>query len=214
MTDLMLPIPKSFQVPSIPTPQERCYWVVEELLLAGAYPGRLDRNEHTQKLTCLWEAGMRTFINLVEEDERNADGDSFVRYDDLLREMAAKGKTRVSHLRFPIRDRSITSVDRMRSILDAIDLSLMNKTPVYLHCYAGIGRMGTVVCCWLLRHGIAQPNSVLDLLTSLRKADEQRFWRTAPENNDQCQFVLNWPEVHKPASQQARLQRPKPAVPL
>lgn len=26
---------------------------------------------------------------------------------------------------------------------------------VYVHCYGGIGRTGTVVGCWLVRHGLS-----------------------------------------------------------
>ena len=60
--------------------------------------------------------------------------------------------------------------------------------------HGGIGRTGTVVCCWLLRHGHATKDNVFDVLAMLRKADTERAWLAAPENDTQKQFVLNWPE--------------------
>ncbi|MFM7931942.1 MAG: dual specificity protein phosphatase family protein, partial [Pirellula sp.] len=80
----------------------------------------------------------------------------------------------------------------MRNILDAIDHSLDKKTPVYLHCFGGIGRTGTVICCWLLRHGYANSEDVFDLLSKLRKADLERATWPAPENDAQREFVRTW----------------------
>ncbi len=54
--------------------------------------------------------------------------------------------------------------------------------------------MDTVICCWLLRHGLASKENVLGLLTTLRRADLQRATMPAPENQTQCHFVLDWPE--------------------
>jgi hypothetical protein len=41
LNEPMTPVTKPFKIPTISVPLERCYWVVEELLLAGAYPGKL-----------------------------------------------------------------------------------------------------------------------------------------------------------------------------
>lgn len=189
-----MPYTQPFRHPIHPVPLKRCYWVIDNLLLAGAYPGHSELIAHKDRITGLWQAGMRTFVNLMEEKEVNNDGEPFVRYDDSLRELAARDGQRVACLRFPIPDRKITTHDRMRSILDAIDLSLSQNIPVYVHCFGGIGRTGTVVSCWLLRHGLATKDSVPALLTKLRQADTDRSWREAPENDLQRNFVKNWPE--------------------
>jgi hypothetical protein len=191
-----MPFDKPYVIPKISVPLKRCYWVVENLLLAGAYPGNSHADAHLERISGLWKAGMRTFINLMEENETNNTGQPFVRYDEVLRELALKNGDRVEHLRFPIPDQKITTIDRMRSILDAIDLSLVKQVPVYVHCFGGMGRTGTVICCWLLRHGCASKENVLDLLNTLRQADLQRATWPAPENELQRQFVLDWPERH------------------
>ena len=82
----------------------------------------------------------------------------------------------------------------MRSILDAIDLSLTVDRPVYLHCFGGVGRTGTAVCCWLLRQGLAKPENVIQMLHELRQADHQTKGRQAPETIEQTKFVENWLE--------------------
>jgi hypothetical protein len=184
----------AFNYPDNKTPAARTYWVVQGELLAGAYPGHSDRANHLARLHALYDAGMRTFINLQEEGERNNAGQAFVRYHGDLRAIAAKRNETISHLRFPIPDGGITSIDRMRSILDAIDLSLAAKRAVYVHCFGGMGRTGTTICCWLLRHRHVDHAHVLPTLTRLRQADKERATWKAPENPDQEAFVLNWAE--------------------
>ncbi len=180
--------------PNTETPAKRTYWVIQNGLLAGAYPGQPDRAKHLARLQSLYDAGMRTFINLQEEGETNNVGKSFVRYDGDLREIAMKRNDAVSHLRFPIPDGGTPSVDRMRSILDAIDLSLAANRAVYVHCFGGMGRTGTTICCWLLRHGYVDRSKVISALARLRQADKERGDRKAPENAEQESFVLNWVE--------------------
>jgi hypothetical protein len=183
----------TFYVPRKPTPLPRCYWVVEDLLLAGAYPGKPDPIDHRKRLKGLVGAGMRTFISLMEPHEKNNDGTAFVPYICDLESIAKDAGTTVDCKNYPIVDRSITTIESMRNILDAIDESIHNKRPVYVHCYGGIGRTGTVICCWLLRHRHATSADVLHLLNLLRQADQERSWRTAPENDQQIQFALAWP---------------------
>ena len=42
----------------------------------------------------------------------------------------------------------------MTRILDDVDAALADGGAVYVHCWGGIGRTGTVVGCWLVRHGL------------------------------------------------------------
>jgi hypothetical protein len=167
------------------------------MFLAGAYAGQPEPIAHQERLSGLLNAGMRTFVNLMEEHETNNEGKPFVPYLNLLQQIASEAKEQVDCVRFPIVDRHITTTENMQNILDTIDRSLENKRPVYVHCFGGIGRTGTVVCCWLLRHGHATKENVVDVLTKLRKADTERAWRDAPENKMQVDFVLNWPEGPK-----------------
>ena len=113
-------IPLTFTNPSKPTPCSRTYWVIEDWLLAGAYPGRPDPVDHRQRIKSLYEAGMRTFINLQEENETNNSGVPFVRYDDELRRLATQQNDRITHLRFPIPDGGTPSVESLGRIKGAV----------------------------------------------------------------------------------------------
>ena len=169
-------------------PTSSSYWVVPGLLLAGAYPGDPDQDEHQAKVQALLDAGIRTFVNLMEEHETNYAGEPFVPYQELAKQLCSD----VRCYRHAIRDLSAPTPVLMTAILHAIDASLAAGSPVYVHCWGGVGRTGTVIGCWLLRHGHATPGNVLDVLMGLRKQDRERRHRMSPESAEQQRFVKRW----------------------
>ena len=131
-----------------------CYWVEEGRFLAGPYPHSSDR------ITRLGDLGVTLFLDLTEPGEYGS-----LRYDGLL----ADGMRAISK---PMRDFTAPRRDEMREILDLIDGELAAGGVVYLHCYGGIGRTGTVVGCYLVRHGTpcleGAPKSFRIILKSTR----------------------------------------------
>ena len=76
--------------------------------------------------------------------------DNLSGYEDLLNEVSGGEAKRLA---FPIPDISIPAdPNQMIAILDAIDAALFEGHGVYIHCWGGVGRTGTVVVCWLKRH--------------------------------------------------------------
>ena len=73
-------------------------------------------------------------------------------------------------------------------ILDAIDDIFLKVKFPYIHCWGGIGRTGTVVGCWLIRHGHATPDSVGDLISELRIGDIEAGYKLSPEAESQWSF--------------------------
>src|ERR1700704_2776764 len=97
----------------------------------------------------------KAVINLQPSDEVGRGGATF---PDLTAELA---KHRIACLRMPIDDMDVLSRDEMVSILDVIDAEHAIGNAVYVHCWGGHGRTGTVVGCWIQRQGIAGSENVL-----------------------------------------------------
>ena len=166
-------------------PSEAAYWVVPSLLLAGEHPG-LDRGYQAQLvITTLVRLGIIHFIDLTEATEARE-------YNEVLQTLDASTiyTTSLYH-RLSITDRSIPSIERMQTILNTIDAAHQQRAGVYVHCHAGIGRTGTVIGCYLARHGLSR-NNRLRTITRLRRHTALNFMK-APETEQQRQFVRDWP---------------------
>jgi hypothetical protein len=175
---------------AIPVPFDRSYWIVPGKLLAGAYPGDLDPAAAAKKVHAIVEAGIRCFVDLTSPDDRNMFGQSLNSYQELLGKISA-GRFKIIYRRVPIVDLNIPSQPEMVEILDIIDGGILSNIPVYVHCLGGIGRTGTVVGCWLVRHGIRQGQDAIDLVRKLRR-NEAHSRIASPETARQRRFVCEW----------------------
>lgn len=173
------------------TPFPRSYWVVPGRFLAGYYPGDTDPQKREEKLRSLLEAGIRYVVNLMEEDETNWEGDTFFPYSDMLASCAAGMGVEVTCVRRPIADLSVPAIEEVRQILDEIDRVIETGRPVFVHCWGGKGRTGTIVGCYLARHGMAIGEAVLELIHRLR-ANDPELYHPSPETRQQRDMVLNW----------------------
>ena len=171
-------------------PFERSYWVIPGKLLAGAYPGNPNPEKAEKKLQLFLNAGIRCFIDLTSTEDENLYGQALVPYKDLIEKIAA-GRFKVHYRRMPIKDMDIPSHALMRDILDVIDGAVFGDVPTYIHCLGGFGRTGTVVGCWLARHGIERGDAVIDLIRKLRRKEPQSSWES-PQTADQRLFILEW----------------------
>ncbi|HOX38706.1 MAG TPA: protein phosphatase [Candidatus Brocadiia bacterium] len=172
-------------------PYPKTWWVEEGSLLAGCYPGDMIRVEAERKLTALLDLGIRAVICLQEEDERGYDGGPFVPYEPVLKELANKRGIEVDCRRFPIRDYGVPSIETMKTILDAIDGCMSRGMAVYVHCWGGHGRTGTVVGCWLVRHGMTGEQALEEIERLRRQYNELRGW-PSPQAPDQISMVEYW----------------------
>jgi len=153
------------------------YWVATGTLMAGEYPGARSQPEATLRLEALCAGGIRSFVDLTEAHELEP-------YGALARELGL-----VWH-RFPIRDLSIPTQPQMNEILSFIDAEIVDGRPVYVHCWGGIGRTGTVIGCLLVERGM-DPADVLAQMSELRR-HSQKALRVSPETKQQRQFVTSW----------------------
>lgn len=172
-------------------PFSQSYWVAPGKLLAGCYPGAPHDGEMTEKLRNLVALNVSTVVNLMEPDEVDHFGRPFISYDTELKALAAEKGRDMVIIRLPIRDLGIPDKGHMRRILDAIDRSVDQGGVVYLHCWGGRGRTGTVVGCYLIRHGLVDKENVLSMITRLRSKG-RNVTGSSPETSDQRAMVLSW----------------------
>lgn len=151
------------------------YWLEPGRLLAGEHPGGRDEQDTRTRLARFREAGVTVFLDLTEEGERAPYAPSL------------DGWART--IRFPLRDRSCPDSDWMTIVLDLLDELLAAGEVVYVHCFGGIGRTGTVVGCYLVRHGMSGEEA-LATIARLR-AGTPSGWCESPETPAQRQFVLS-----------------------
>ncbi|MGM0454393.1 MAG: protein-tyrosine phosphatase family protein [Thermodesulfobacteriota bacterium] len=176
-----------------PVPYPWSYWVVPGWLLAGEYPGDYDPPNESYKLGRLIDAGIRQVISLMAADEVDRPGKADTpAYEPRLNELAEQRGVSVAVRRFPVQDLGVPAPDLMRAVLDAIDEAIARGNPVYVHCWGGVGRTGTVVGCYLIRHGMANSEDVIDQIQRLRTTDKKAH-RLSPENETQRDFVRAWP---------------------
>jgi len=175
--------------PILPFP--RSYWVLPGKLLAGCYPGDTSTADAEEKLRGLLRCGVSHVVNLMESHEVDHQRKPFTAYDSLLRELAMPLGRNVVCTRHSIRDLSVPEVVAMGKLLDSIDAALANGNVVYVHCWGGRGRTGTVIGCYLARHGISTEGQTLAMLARL--TDHQRSsFRRIPETDEQRAFVNAW----------------------
>ena len=159
-----------------PTPES--YWVEPGRLLAGKYPGLHDPSVGNARLRALLAAGVTLFVDLTVEHELDP-------YAHLV-DAGAR------HVRMPIRDMDVTDPEQMRRTLDLIDRERAREGTAYVHCWGGAGRTGTVVGCWLVRHGL-DGEAALQRIATLR-ADSPALWLDSPQTGPQRAMVRGWSE--------------------
>jgi hypothetical protein len=172
-------------------PISESYWVQPGRFLAGEYPGHFNDWQARRRIDSLIEAGFNMFIDLTQEGE-------IYPYQDMLNEQSQVYRLNVQHYRFPIGDFGLPSTELMRAILDKIDESLSAERKIYLHCWGGIGRTGTTVGCYLVRHGLSGAEALRQLAEWWREVPKGRIHPSSPETHEQAAFVREWARHENP----------------
>ena len=157
-------------------PIRDCYRVADGLL-AGEYPGSSDPELAARRLRAFGRYGITLFVDLTHP------ADPLEPYARLL-DGAAR---RASH---PIVDLGTPTIPHMTRILDEVDAALADEQRVYVHCWGGIGRTGTVVGCWLVRHGLDGGDTIARI-AELRR-DVSDAFVPSPQTDAQRAMVRAW----------------------
>ena len=127
--------------------------------------------------------GITAFVDLTEAHE-------FDPYLPVFRAVLPEGTGLPMYQRLPIRNWEIPPPLTMVRILDALETALAEGHSVYVHCAGGIGRTGTVVGCYLVRHGM-QGEAALEEIMRRRQA-MPNGGDLSPRREPQRQMVRTW----------------------
>ena len=172
-------------------PIPNSYWLPGNKVVAGEYPGAWSPADARDRLRRLLDAGVRAFVNLTDPE------DGLTPYEPALREEAEARGVAVTYHALPITDMGIPSRERMAEILDTIDAEVAEGRVVYVHCWGGVGRTGTVVGCHLVRGGCAGGEALRQVAALFATMSAEKVaWHTtgSPQTDAQRAFVRAWRE--------------------
>lgn len=147
-----------------PTPWSN--WVIKGRVLAGAFPAAISDAETDAILTRLLELGVNTFVCLQAEFSLAAPesawrgGQALRPYVKDAQRLLARARqagnhritqTRLDLLHLPIVDGSITSDHALSCLADDCCQRILSGERLYIHCWGGHGRTGTLVAVMLAR---------------------------------------------------------------
>ena len=142
---------------------------VGEGLCAGAYPGT------PEAVAALEREGVTLFVDLTHPSDPLPD------YGQWL-----ASAHRLAH---PIPDMGTPAAGHVMRILDDVDAARADGGTAYVHCWGGVGRTGTVVGCWLMRHGLDEGDPIARI-AELRAGIAGD--RPSPETPGQTELVRGW----------------------
>lgn len=145
---------------------DRFHWVLQDQLAGMSLPGRIA--PLARDLGRVRSMGIGAIATLTEGA-----------LDPAVVEAAGLA---VRH--FPIDDFGVPTIEQAAEFCAWVDAEIAAGHPVAAHCFAGLGRTGTMIACWLVRQDDRDAASVL---RSIRRI-EPGFVQTAQQEA----FIAVW----------------------
>lgn len=164
--------------------------VCNGIIYAGEYPGDIDPEKARSKIQHMYHFGVRHFVDLTEAGE-------LAPYSHLL-------PSDTTYLRFPIKDCGAPdSTENVQRLLFRLKELQKMGGEVYLHCWGGVGRTGTIVACHLANHwDETSPEEVLKVLRRNFSDMPKAAHRVTPETKEQTDFITRFIEKSAIAKKQ------------
>lgn len=217
-----------------PTPESN--WVIPGKLLVGAYPASQSDDETFDLITSILKYGVSKFVCLQEEYREYGVTEAMWRSGNALRPYFEDVKNivtekrqyeelndfsivdieKLSFIHFPIRDCGITDDSRVLELAKTLVQALKDGEIIYLHCWGGHGRTGTVVCIMLhLIYGLDATRS----MARCQSVHDLRRWPVAvgsPQTQtqrDQVTRVIN-KLINTPLALRRHSSEPNKSTPM
>eukprot|EP00884_Botryococcus_braunii_P010045 jgi/Botrbrau1/19041/Bobra.0100s0068.2 len=174
-------------------------WVVKDRVLAGAFPGSVCDDDTDQLLVRLLRLGINVFVCLQLEVDLNTqesqwrNGTSLRPYFQDLKKILQTGRVRnarrAEFIHLPIEDGGVAPDDSMDMLANMCLQRIKDGDKLYIHCWGGHGRTGTLVALLLARLYRLTPESALRYTQALHdcRRDPQRV--ASPTTSVQLQQV-------------------------
>ncbi|CAF3802394.1 unnamed protein product [Adineta steineri] len=124
-------------------PTSTSHWIIRDVLLASAYPGAKDYDEHRQITRSIYESGVHVFVNLMEPKELVR----FTPYESDIQEYARQDNQKIKFISFPMPDQYICR-DNEKLLDFCLNLCKRirdDQQKILVHCWGGHGRTGTIM---------------------------------------------------------------------
>ena len=134
------PLPSQMEPGSQPAPTRGTHWVIPDRVAAGESAGGFP----STSLVALVNAGVDTFVCLQKSYHEYGCTD----YRQTLRDLAKKPDFPphpINFLHFPIPDHGVVEDEDMLALTSQLADLLRNGRSLYVHCYGGHGRTGSVL---------------------------------------------------------------------
>lgn len=156
------------------------WWVEPGRLLAGEYPGHPDAARARHKVDVLVDAGIRTIVDLTTPAK------GLAAYESVLRAVVTARQLDLRHVPFPIPDLGVVD-DADYDVATTVIEEALDRGAVYVHCWGGIGRTGTIIGCVLADEGLDY-DAIIERLAFLRRGTRKEM-RAAPEMPGQHELI-------------------------
>jgi ADP-ribosylglycohydrolase len=156
------------------------WWVEPGVVLAGEFPGHPEPGRAAEKVNLLVDAGIRTFVDLTTP------ADPLEPYAAAVEAAAAARRLDLRHHGTGIPDFGVVDDAGYDEIVALVGRA-KGRGGVYIHCWGGVGRTGTVVGC-LLAHEGHDADSIAERLALLR-AGTRKAGRRCPETDAQLEVI-------------------------
>jgi len=172
-------------------PTDASNWVLLGRVIAGSYPGDLKPEKANDKVKAILTSGITTFVCLQTETELKR----FHPYKNLVEEQKKLlgNTTNIEFVNFQIPDTSVASDKAVKPFIESLIKRLVNNEILYIHCWGGHGRTGTIIALLLGRLYPITPDQALYLTNAFHdmRVTQNASSPQTPDQFEQVRRLLN-----------------------